>query len=107
VKFVTGKSTLSPASNKLLDNIARVLLSHLEIWKVKVEGHTDNVGDAAKNMKLSQDRAQSVVNYLVKKGVAPERLEAVGHGDTKPIEDNSTKKGQAQNRRVEFNIVNE
>lgn len=107
VKFVTGKATLSPASNKLLDNIARVLLSHLEIWKVKVEGHTDNIGDAAKNMKLSQDRAQSVVNYLVKKGVAPERLEAVGNGDTKPLEDNGTKKGQAANRRVEFNIVNE
>jgi len=107
VKFVTGKAALSPASNKLLDNIAKVLLGHLEIWKVKVEGHTDNVGDAAKNMKLSQDRAQSVVNYLVKKGVAPERLEAVGHGDTKPMEDNGTKKGQAANRRVEFNIVNE
>jgi len=107
VKFVTGSAKLSPASNKLLDNVARVLLSHLEIWKIKVEGHTDNVGDSAKNMKLSQDRAQSVVNYLVKKGVAAERLEAVGHGDTKPLEDNGTKKGQAQNRRVEFNIVNE
>jgi outer membrane protein OmpA-like peptidoglycan-associated protein len=107
VKFVTGSAKLSPASNKLLDNIARVLLAHLEIWKVKVEGHTDNVGDPAKNLKLSQDRAASVVAYLVKKGVAPERLEAIGHGDTKPIEDNSTPKGRAQNRRVEFNIVNE
>jgi outer membrane protein OmpA-like peptidoglycan-associated protein len=107
VKFVTGSAKLSPASNKLLDNVAKVLLSHLEIWKVKVEGHTDNVGDPAKNMKLSQDRAQSVVNYLVKKGVAPERLEAVGHGDTKPVDDNATKKGKAANRRVEFNIVSE
>ncbi len=107
VKFVTGSAKLSRASNKLLDNIARVLLSHLEIWKVKVEGHTDNVGNPDKNMKLSQARAESVVAYLVKKGVAPERLEAVGHGDTQPIEDNNTKKGRAQNRRVEFNIVNE
>lgn len=107
VKFVTGSAKLSPASNKLLDNIARVLLAHLEIWKVRVEGHTDNVGDPAKNLKLSQDRAASVVAYLVKKGVAPERLEAQGFGDTKPIEDNTTAKGKAQNRRVEFNIVNE
>jgi outer membrane protein OmpA-like peptidoglycan-associated protein len=107
VKFVTGSAKLSPASNKLLDNIARVLLSHLEIWKVKVEGHTDNVGNSEKNLKLSQDRAASVVAYLVKKGVAPERLEAAGFGDTKPIDDNSTKKGRTQNRRVEFNIVNE
>lgn len=107
VKFVTGSAKLSPASNKLLDNVARVLLAHLEIWKVKVEGHTDNVGKSEKNLKLSQDRAQSVVNYLVKKGVAPERLEAVGHGDTKPLEDNATAKGRTQNRRVEFNIVNE
>ena len=59
------------------------------------------------DLLLSDIFAASVVNYLVKKGVAPERLEAVGHGDTKPIEDNGTKKGQAQNRRVEFNIVNE
>jgi outer membrane protein OmpA-like peptidoglycan-associated protein len=107
VKFVTGSAKLSPASNKLLDNVARVLLAHLEIWKVKVEGHTDNVGDSAKNLKLSQDRAASVVAYLVKKGVAPERLEALGHGDQNPIDDNGNAKGRAQNRRVEFNIVNE
>jgi outer membrane protein OmpA-like peptidoglycan-associated protein len=105
VKFVTNSAKLSPASNKLLDNIARVLLAHPEIWKVKVEGHTDDRGNDDKNMTLSQNRANSVVAYLVKKGVAPERLEAIGHGETKPIEDNTTKKGRAQNRRVEFNIV--
>ncbi len=107
VKFVTGSAKLSRASNRLLDNIARVMIAHPEIWKIKIEGHTDNVGKPDKNLKLSQDRAASVVAYLVKKGVAPERLEAIGHGDTAPIEDNSTKKGRAQNRRVEFNIVNE
>ncbi len=107
VKFVTGSTKLSGASNKLLDNIARVLIAHPEIWKVKVEGHTDNVGKPEKNQTLSDGRAASVVKYLVKKGVQPERLEAVGHGDTAPIEDNKTAKGRAQNRRVEFNIVNE
>jgi len=57
--------------------------------------------------RVPQDRAQSAVNYLVKKGVAPERPEATGFGDTKPLEDNKTEKGKAANRRVEFNIVNE
>lgn len=107
VKFVSGSAKLSTASNRLLDNIARVLIAHPEIWKVRVEGHTDNVGKPEKNLKLSQDRAAAVVAYLAKKGVAPERLEAVGHGDTMPIEDNSTAKGRAQNRRVEFHIIQE
>ncbi len=107
VKFATGTAKLSPASNKLLDNIARVLLNHNEIAKLKVDGHTDNAGKPDKNLKLSQDRAESVVKYLVKKGIAPERLEATGYGDTKPLEDNKTAKGKAANRRVEFNIVSE
>jgi outer membrane protein OmpA-like peptidoglycan-associated protein len=107
VKFVTGSAKLSPASNKLLDNIARVLLNHNEIAKIKIEGHTDNVGKPEKNLKLSQDRADSVMKYLLKKGIAPERMEAIGHGDTMPIDDNKTAKGKANNRRVEFNIVNE
>jgi outer membrane protein OmpA-like peptidoglycan-associated protein/opacity protein-like surface antigen len=107
VQFRTGTAKLSPASNKLLDNVARVLLVQLQIWKIRVEGHTDNVGDPVKNMNLSQSRAESVVAYLVKKGVAPERLEAVGFGDTKPLEDNKTAKGRQINRRVEFNIISE
>jgi outer membrane protein OmpA-like peptidoglycan-associated protein len=83
------------------------MIAHPEIWKVRVEGHTDSVGKPEKNQKLSEGRAASVVAYLVKKGVVPERLEAAGFGDTKPIEDNKTSKGRAANRRVEFNIVNE
>jgi outer membrane protein OmpA-like peptidoglycan-associated protein len=107
VHFVTGSAKLAKTSNTLLDNIARVMLAHLEIWKVKVEGYTDNVGKPDKNQKLSEDRAQSVVDYLVKKGVAPERLQAIGHGQDSPIGDNKTAKGREANRRVEFNIVNE
>jgi outer membrane protein OmpA-like peptidoglycan-associated protein len=107
VRFQTGTAKLSKASNALLDNIARVLLTHLEIWKIRVEGHTDNVGKSEANQKLSEDRATAVVNYLVGKGVAPERLQAVGHGDTVPIGDNSNAKGREANRRVEFNILNE
>ena len=105
VHFVTGSAKLAKSSNALLDNIARVMLAHLEIWKVKVEGYTDNVGKPDKNQKLSEDRAYSVVDYLVKKGVAPERLQAIGHGQENPIGDNKTAKGREANRRVEFNIV--
>jgi outer membrane protein OmpA-like peptidoglycan-associated protein len=107
VHFATGTAKLTKASNPLLDNIARVMLAHLEIWKIKVEGYTDNVGKADKNQKLSQDRAKAVVDYLVKKGIAPERLEAIGHGQDNPIGDNKTAKGREANRRVEFNIVSE
>jgi outer membrane protein OmpA-like peptidoglycan-associated protein/opacity protein-like surface antigen len=107
VHFAMGTAKLTKASNPLLDNIARVMLSHLEIWKVKVEGYTDDVGKPEKNLKLSQDRAKAVVDYLVKKGVAPERLEAIGHGQDNPIGDNKTAKGREANRRVEFNIVSE
>ncbi len=107
VHFVTGSSKLAKTSNALLDNIARVMLAHLEIWKVKVEGYTDNVGKPDKNQTLSEDRAQAVVDYLVKKGVAPERLQAIGHGQDNPIGDNKTAKGREANRRVEFNIVSD
>jgi len=105
VYFVTGSARLQAKSNKLLDNIARVMTAHPEIVKIKVEGHTDNVGKPEKNLKLSQDRASSVVAYLVKKGVDAARLEAVGHGQDSPVEDNATPKGREANRRVEFNIV--
>ena len=108
VRFQTGSAKLLPVSRALLDNIARVMLAHLEIWKVKVEGYTDNVGKPERNQKLSQDRAQSVVDYLVKTGkIAPERLEAIGHGQDNPIGDNATAKGREANRRVEFNIVSQ
>jgi outer membrane protein OmpA-like peptidoglycan-associated protein len=107
VKFVTNSDKIPGVSNKLLDNIARVLLAHPEIVHVKVEGHTDNTGKADFNQTLSEKRAAAVVAYLVKKGVAAERLQSVGHGDTMPIDDNKTANGRTQNRRVEFNIVNQ
>ena len=71
-----------------------------------VQGHTDAVGDAAANKKLSQERAQSVVDYLVSKGVDPAQLQAVGYGQEKPVADNSTKEGQFKNRRIEFEVLN-
>ena len=107
VFFRTGRATLRARSRPLLNNIGSVLAAHPEIKKIRVEGHTDDKGDDAKNKALSQKRAQAVVDYLVKKGVDATRLEAVGFGEDNPIEDNGTKAGRAANRRVEFSIVQE
>jgi len=105
VYFKTGKATLDKKSNKLLDNMAFVLKAHPEILKIRIEGHTDDVGDDAKNLTLSQQRAESVVAYLVKAGVEQARLEGQGFGETKPLVEGKTKKARAANRRVEFNVV--
>lgn len=105
VYFDTNKATIQARSNGLLDQIASILVTHTEIRSVQIEGHTDNTGDAAYNRTLSADRAKAVVDYLVKKGVAVERLKPVGFGPDRPAEDNKTPKGREANRRVEFNIL--
>ena len=105
VYFKTNSAALDKKSNKLLDNMAFVLKAHPEILKVRIEGHTDDVGDDAKNLALSQSRAESVVAYLVKAGVEAARFEAVGFGETKALVEGKTKKARAANRRVEFNVV--
>jgi len=78
------------------------LLNQYPEANVQIDGHTDNVGDPAKNMALSQSRCDAVVAYLINKGVAAGRMKAIGHGDTQPIADNSTDKGRKENRRVDF-----
>jgi len=105
VFFDTGKAIILPKSFPLLDQVANVLNGHPEIALVQVEGHTDNVGKPEVNKKLSGDRADSVKKYLVKKGVAEQRLRAVGFGQDKPAAGNDTPQGRETNRRVEFNIV--
>ena len=105
VYFDTGKATIQPRSFKLLDQIASILTAHTEITELQVEGHTDNTGDAAFNRTLSANRAQAVVDYLVKKGLAASRLKPVGFGPDRPADDNATAKGKENNRRVEFNIL--
>lgn len=105
VFFATAKDQVLPKSYKLLDQVAKILNSHLEIPKIMVEGHTDDQGNAETNRKLSQRRAESVKAYLVKVGVAEGRLEAKGYGPDRPAESNKTPKGREANRRVEFNIV--
>ncbi len=101
INFKTGSTALTKASFKTLDDIYALLLKFQEV-NLEIQGHTDNVGKDDANQKLSQGRAQSAVDYLIKKGVAAERLRAAGYGASKPIADNKTKKGRAQNRRVEL-----
>ncbi len=105
INFDPGKSIILPSSFALVDEIALVISQHPELKKVRVEGHTDNKGDPLKNLKLSQSRAEAVVKYLVGKGIAADRLDAAGFGEMRPIADNKTEDGRAQNRRVEFIIV--
>ncbi len=105
IKFKTGKSEVDPACDRTMTAIAAIM-SDYPGFHVQVDGHTDNVGNPEANRKLSQDRADAVVKYLVdKKGVDAKRLSAKGFGDTKPIADNKTKKGQARNRRVDFTVT--
>jgi len=105
VFFKTGKADIKSKSYPLLREVAAVIVQHPQITRIRVEGHTDSRGPARYNRKLSQARAESVRDFLVEAGVAPERLEAKGYGEDKPIESNKTKAGRAANRRVEFTIV--
>jgi len=104
VYFDTSRASIKPVSFPLLDEVAQVLVSHPEVKKVLVEGHTDSTGAAAFNTTLSQGRAQAVREYLVKKGVAAERLDSKGFGSAKPVADNKTAEGRDANRRVELTI---
>lgn len=104
VFFDTGKSTLKPESFTELDELLNYM-SQQKTTIIEISGHTDNVGSAEANQKLSQDRAASVKSYLVKKGISASRVEAKGYGDTLPIADNTDEAGRKQNRRTEVKIL--
>ena len=104
VHFETDSDVILPESFGLLDEVARIIRSN-DTMRVRVEGHTDDHGRDAYNLELSDNRAASVRQYLVEAGVQPEQLEAVGYGETQPIESNNSRRGRAMNRRVEFHIV--
>jgi outer membrane protein OmpA-like peptidoglycan-associated protein len=104
-RFATSSAELLHENDLLLLAIASQMKKHPEIEKVRIEGHTDNTGKPASNLKLSQERADSVMKALVKAGVDKKRLEAKGIGQMNPIDTNETEQGRAQNRRVELHIV--
>lgn len=101
IYFETGSDKLKLISNSQLDDLVLILKRYDGI-NLTIEGHTDNVGDDAYNMELSQKRTASVKSYLVSKGIADSRLTAIGYGETKPIADNTKAAGKAKNRRVEL-----
>lgn len=99
INFETGKSTIKPESQAIVDQIAAMLLSDASL-KVSIEGHTDNAGTALANKTLSENRAKAVVQVLVAKGIDKTRLSSRGWGQEKPVADNTTEEGKAKNRRV-------
>jgi outer membrane protein OmpA-like peptidoglycan-associated protein len=104
IEFKTNSAEILSESESVLEAVYRILSEHEEITKLSIEGHTDNVGKAAYNLSLSQRRTESVVKWLVKKGIARSRLSAKGYGLTRPLESNDTEEGRDRNRRVEFHI---
>jgi outer membrane protein OmpA-like peptidoglycan-associated protein len=105
VYFKTGSAVIDPRSFNLLNNVAAVLNAHGDVKKLVVEGHTDDQGDAAKNLQLSKDRAKAVAVYLSGKSVDAARVTSDGFGSQKPIADNKTPEGREKNRRVTFTIA--
>ena len=104
LNFETGRATIQPGSystlNKLADHLKRK-----KGLKILIAGHTDNIGNAASNVRLSKDRANAVRAYLLKKGVSAARISTKGYGMDRPIADNTTPKGRAENRRTEIQII--
>lgn len=105
ITFDTGKATIGAESETVLNEILTLMKDRTD-WRFEVQGHTDNVGAAAANQALSQQRAAAVVTWLTKNGVDASRLVAKGYGDTAPVADNSTDEGRAKNRRVELKKLN-
>lgn len=104
INFDTGKSRIKSESYEVVREIVKMMKATTDL-KISVEGHTDNVGDEASNMKLSKNRAKAVVMALVDEGIDESRLKSEGFGQTKPVGDNTTEEGKAQNRRVELRKI--
>lgn len=102
--FDTGLAILREESENELENLKKLLIDN-EKMTIEVSGHTDNVGNDANNLKLSSDRAQAVVQWLLDHGIDTSRLTSKGYGETKPIGSNSSEEGKQLNRRVEFTII--
>ena len=104
IEFETAMDVLKESCFDELNELAGLLNKKPE-WRLIIEGHTDNVGNPKSNLTLSQKRAESIVKYLVNKGIEVKRLIAKGYGDKKPIASNKTEEGRTRNRRVEMKVM--
>lgn len=106
ILFDVNKSVVKTQAEFILYNIAKIMNEN-DDFNFIIEGHTDNTGVAEHNLQLSQERADAIKDYLIRKGVKSKRLEAKGYGQTRPIESNDTERGREINRRVEINVAKE
>jgi outer membrane protein OmpA-like peptidoglycan-associated protein len=105
IHFGTNNADIRPDSEQLLDEIVDFLVRNQQLKRIRIEGHTDNRGQADRNLELSKARANSVMGYLIKQGIDPARLQAEGYGASQPLVPNLTPANRAKNRRVAFKIV--
>ncbi len=103
IEFNSARATLKITSNAILDQIV-VLMNKYPDYNLSINGHTDSIGSSVTNQKLSENRAKSCYDYLVRKGISGTRMNYIGYGETQPIADNRFKDGRKKNRRVEFNL---
>lgn len=104
VRFEHGSAEIKQESHSLLNQVALVIKANRQIQRVRVQGHTDDTGPRDINLRLSRQRAESVRQYLIRRGVSAKRLTAEGHGPDKPLDDSTSEKARAKNRRVQFVI---
>jgi outer membrane protein OmpA-like peptidoglycan-associated protein len=102
--FDFGKSDLKDESAPELNRLIKLMNENPELI-IALSGHTDHVGSDEDNLRLSQNRINAVMNYLLKNGIKPDRMSATGYGESRPVASNETDEGRALNRRVEFTIV--
>jgi len=106
VFFDVNKFDLKSESEAELDIVVQLMNDNPTV-KIQIGGHTDNVGKPTDNLTLSNNRAKSVVNYLISKGIPTARLSAKGFGETQPVADNKTEEGKALNRRTEMKVISQ
>jgi outer membrane protein OmpA-like peptidoglycan-associated protein len=105
IVFETGQAIIRPESEPTLQELKLFMDKNPSYTRIRIEGHTDNVGKSEDNLQLSEARALAVVQWLADHGIPRERCLAVGFGDRKPIADNASEAGRSQNRRTEFHIA--
>ncbi|WP_404363622.1 OmpA family protein [Marinobacter sp.] len=104
VTFATNQSTIQPQFTDVLESVGLVL-KEFDKTAIRIGGHTDSTGSSSYNQLLSEQRAQSVADFLLNQGIAPRRVQATGYGESQPIASNDTEAGRQQNRRVELKLV--